>query len=67
MILLSDIPETQKSGKESLAEEDSLGQRLKADRELRECVQMLVANRGMVGAVVGYMRGCLDERDEQIG
>jgi transcriptional regulator with XRE-family HTH domain len=41
--------------KDSLSKKDALAQRLQSDEELRDCVEMLIENRGLVGRVIGYI------------
>ena len=53
--------------KDSLSRRDVLAQRLQSDEELRECVELLIANRGMVSRVTGYIEGRSEEKKEKAG
>ena len=53
--------------KGSLSEVEGLAQRLQADPELRECVELLIENRGMVRRAMDYVQGRKDERSERSG
>lgn len=51
--------------KEQYSRRDSLAERLQQDVELREFVELMVENRGLVGEVRGFVRGLLHERDKR--
>jgi transcriptional regulator with XRE-family HTH domain len=48
--------------KESLSKDDRLAQRIHSDPELEECIEVLIANRGLISRVMGYLDGRLEER-----
>lgn len=48
--------------KESLSKDDGLLQRLHGDPELKECVELLIQNRGEVGRIIGYMQRGMEDR-----
>lgn len=50
--------------KEQYKDRDSLTERVQSDFELRECVELLINNRGQVSRVMGYIDRLSDEKKE---